>query len=549
MHFPPTLIPSFFSLLRHNLDIVLIVSFFTSLYIFLACIVSGEHAWWVIDYVSGKNIFYGDDAYRFFLARSAWLDPALYAYNFNLPVSMVLDSIVVNLAGEDLLLSRCIHAFLGSCALVLVWRSGLLLGLRKSVMVCAILIMGMMPLYALVSISFYGESWLGLGLCMILWLFLRNRLVAASLVTGLLPLIRPEGIFFLVPLLVFMVKERKWYASSLMIMPGLFYFLFLLFWLPEFQDFMQWRIEVRRVLSKLMYSNDLSLLPSTYSLMLVLPAALGIFFKPLRSLWPFMAGGFLWLCFLQLGISLRQSSYEPRYTYILIPVLILMWASFFSWIYEKSEDYSWWQNKRKAVMAGVSVVLLFLQFDKVNAINLVLREKGVLWSVETVMRGGWKDIFPAYFPGFINDYKLIAEKIHELTSSDAGIDRLIMFDYFLYYFVDPKKLPARVRVDYPSVSYMVSHFDLNGLVLTQHPRGNMYSYIRFSEPGFQPGERRALYADLMPMPRYPYRWQSGPAELYLFSYKESAVPDIDLDSLHQINPDEVLQRYKRVFGW
>ena len=81
---------------------ILLFLVFSMFYIFLAWVVSGGDTWWIIDIINGTNVFYGDDAYRFFLARSAWLDPSLYSYNFVLPGALILDGLIISLSGADL---------------------------------------------------------------------------------------------------------------------------------------------------------------------------------------------------------------------------------------------------------------------------------------------------------------------------------------------------------------------------------------------------------------------------------------------------------------
>lgn len=65
----------------------LFLFFFASIYFAsLVWLVSGPKIWWILDFINGTNVFYGDDAYRFYLANSAWIDASLYEYNFILPV-------------------------------------------------------------------------------------------------------------------------------------------------------------------------------------------------------------------------------------------------------------------------------------------------------------------------------------------------------------------------------------------------------------------------------------------------------------------------------
>ena len=145
-------------------------------------------------------------------------------------------------------------------------------------------------------------------------------------------------------------------------------------------------------------------------------------------------------------------------------------------------------------------------------------------------------------------YQSLSDLVVALTLRDPGIDRVVMFDHFMYYFLDPYALPPGVSVEYPASGYMVFYQLTEGDVFTQHPGGRMYSYLRFAEPTFATGEHRALYVDLMPMPTYPYRWQSGSAQMYLFSYTERFQPPVDLDNIKPIDPAEMTRTYRKLFG-
>src|SRR5690606_23988998 len=83
--------------LSHRAEPLILFICSSILYIGLSWLVSGGERWWIIDFVNGNNIFYGDDAYRFFLARSAWQDASLFTYNFDLPAALILENVVVSL--------------------------------------------------------------------------------------------------------------------------------------------------------------------------------------------------------------------------------------------------------------------------------------------------------------------------------------------------------------------------------------------------------------------------------------------------------------------
>ena len=52
---------------------LLLLSFYTG----MAWMVSAGDTWWQLDFIHGFTIFYGDDAYRYFLTRAAFTDADL----------------------------------------------------------------------------------------------------------------------------------------------------------------------------------------------------------------------------------------------------------------------------------------------------------------------------------------------------------------------------------------------------------------------------------------------------------------------------------------
>ena len=195
---------------RLELRACLIFASLSALYLLLAALVSGDGGWWIIDYVDGQNVFYGDDAYRFFLARSAWTTPELYAYNFVLPGQLVLDGAIVSLAGGDLFLSRCVHAVVGAATVAMLYLTAKRLGCSPSIAFCAVMLVALLPRYAMMSLSFYGELWLALFIVLALYFYLRAGYARMAVLASWLPLLRPEGIFFIVPIWIFLVREKRW---------------------------------------------------------------------------------------------------------------------------------------------------------------------------------------------------------------------------------------------------------------------------------------------------------------------------------------------------
>lgn len=520
---------------------------FATLYTLLAWLVSGGDRWWMLDHVGTFNVFYGDDAYRFFLARSAWLDADLYAYNFMLPGHLLLEGVLVSLAGAELLFVRCLHGLLAALALCLMWSSGRRLDIPAPVMHAGILVMGLMPLYAMVSLSFYGEFWLGFLLCLATLLTLQRRLTALALVAGVLPLVRPEGIFFLGPLWLQAVRERNWKAVAIMPAPGLLYALFLLVWLDNPLNVGAWRFELRNILAKVPLTDwPMLVLADTYSFLLVVPALAGAWlFRPLRQLWPLLLGAAAWVLYLVTLVSLGLSDYEPRYTYSVIPILVLMWTGFLAWVWETArlQPRLTLSSAMLAVFLAVSVATSHLV--KMDPIRQQLTQGGAAALIGNVFHGRWERIFQAHGPADLARWRGMAATIEDLLASDAGIDKLVMFKPQLYYHVDPANIPRHVEVGYPAMGYIVFHVLLNGEVFIQHPGGRMFSYLRFGLPRFSAGERRVLYADLMPMPDYPHRWADRDTQLYLFSYRETFEPEVDLSRVSPVTREQLIHELAR----
>lgn len=532
------------SIFRRNADVSLIFLSSGCLYIGLAWLVSGGERWWVLDHIAGFNIFYGDDAYRFFLARSAWLNLDLYAYNFMLPVNLVLEGVAVSLAQGNLFISRSIHGLLAATSLCLLWLSGRDLGISRLAMAAAIIVMGLMPFYALVSLSFYGEIWLSLLLNLALLLFLRKSWLVLACIAGLLPLIRPEGLFYMVPFWLYMLHKKQWRACILMLLPGGAYGAFLLLWLENPLDIGLWRLELRDILSKVPLSEEpWAELRAAYSPLFLLPAAFGWLFTPLRVIWPWLAGAMLWCGYLLFSILTGLSDYEPRYTYSLIPALVFSWAAFWSWAMARLSSVN--SKAARVVAFAFSITVLAAHFNTMAPIKRLVDNEGVVKLMHIVASGQLSKIFGYHSSEVIDGWRTSGQTIEQILLDDTGIDRLIMFDAPLYYHVDPQRIPANVVVGFPAMGYLVFHILLDGQVFAQHAGGRMYSYFRFGVPDFSQFERRALYADLMPMPDYPYLWQEGDIRLYLLSYRDGWQPEVDLDDAELVTEEDLVKEFRR----
>lgn len=518
---------------------------FSCFYIFLAWVVCGGDAWWIIDHVDSTNVFYGDDAYRFFLARSAWIEPDLYTYNFALPGFLFLDGIVTFIAGGDIFYARAIHGFLAAASLVFIWRTGCLLGIRDSIMLPAIFIMGLLPRFALTSLSFYGEAWLVFLVCPIAYFYLDKRFRVVALIASILPLVRPEGMFLWIPLWVSMLLARRWFDAALMLLPGFIYFVYINIALDSLIVYGFWRIELRAILNKLVLSGSGLAWLNTYSFWLVIPAFLGVTFRPIRTLWPLLVGGGLWLCWLVILIAGGYSDYEDRYTFLLIPLLILLWGAFAEWLCSQKFLSKVSCNRMAGLVYLSAAIIIFSHLHNMFMIRESVRLVGAAPVIKSIIRGDWDKIFMYHSQSEVKAWREGADYIERMIKNDKGIDQLIIFDHGFYYFLDPYKLNNEVTVGYATNGYRVFHVLFDGQVFAQHPGGEMYSYFDFDVPTFSHNEKRAIYVDLMPLKGYPFTKKFGEYQIHLFAYSRFLKPKKDIKNAPMVDLDIMKEAYNK----
>lgn len=529
----------------------LIFSLFFFLYVGLAWLVSGGDTWWVIDYVDGQNIFFGDDAYRFFLARSAWVNTDLYTYNFVLPGQLFLDGAITALFGGDLFLSRCAHGSMAAAGLSLLYLAGRQLNFSRAVLLAAVLMMGLLPRYALMGLSFYGEVWLGFFLIVAVFLFLKKNFLWMAGVAAWLPLLRPEGIFFLAPLFLYLVLERKWRESALLILPGLAYFVFLCFALPSLVDYMYWRAELRTILGKLDFQLGDWELFSLYSFFLTVPAALALFTASAKRLWPFLFGAFIWVAWFQLSVLQGLTTFENRYSYVLIPFVALLWGAFFNGLSVfASQRFSGFSASSivNGLALTIGLFVIAIHVVKTDNAHQAIYRHGYSGWLERVWQGRWAELYGFHPQKTLEMRKEAAATIETLLVQDRGIDNVSIYTNSLFYHLDPKKIPSHVKVGFLTNGYMVFHILLDGQSFIQHPGGKMYSYMDYGRPDFRKGERRAIVVTVMPLEKYPYTWKWGDIEMYLFSYLSSEHARVDVSNRPKITQKIIHDAYAPWYG-
>jgi hypothetical protein len=524
-----------------KVDGIILLACFSALYIFLAWAVSGGETWWILDIINGTNVFYGDDAYRFFLAKSSWLEASSYTYNFVLPAALALDGAVTTVAGGDLFWSRSIHGVLGAFGIFLLWDSGRALGLNRVAMIGACIIMGLLPRFAFTTLSFYGEFWLGFFICLALWLLVHRHYFLLAIASGVLPLLRPEGIYLFSCLFLFFALGKQWRNAATSVVPGFIYFVFLIIACDNPQDYMHWREELKNILVKIPFNHGRWEILNTYTAFLVIPGIMGLFCKEARRIWPLILGAIVSILILQIFVLLGLAKFEERYTYSAVPVLILLWAFFASWAWSLLGNVFNAKIIKNGAVVLLAIVAVLHGLGQLTLIDLKIQKHSLTWVIDRALKGEWGRLFIHHDYTAMSSRNAMAERIQYALSADKGIDRLIIQDPFLYYKLDPAAIPNHVVVGYPATTYMIFHLLMNGQVFIQHSEGKHYDYIQFGEPDFRAGESRALYVDLVPMTGYPHSWKYDGLfyQLYLFSYLATSSPSVDISSVPALEREDI----------
>jgi len=508
------------------------------IYAGLAFLASGGDQWWQLAWAGGFYIFSGDDAYRFFLARAAWLEPGLYNQGFVLPVALLLDGSLAALFQDHLVSTRVVKGAISLFALYLLFRTARLLEVRLAWALLGTILLACMPLYLWTSMSFYGEAWLVVLVCMAGWATASNRSHISACVVALMPLVRPEGIFWLIPALVQRVWRRDYPGAAIMLLPGTLYFVFLLLAPGGLDGFFSWRLELRAFLNKIAFSSDPMAFFGVVSGLWILVGLLGGLQIRMRQLWPWVIGGYLWVA--QLGIAigvLGKADFESRYVVPALPVLALTFAVGLDWLAARTARHA------IAARTGLCILLVWIMLvhlQQVTPARLLLdfrREAGE-WphfqsqSMPTA-------VFGYYNAEGLDNMAVMARFIENTLIANPRIDVLVVADTNLFYFLRPDVLPAPVTVGYSASFWPYFKRLLGNEILAVFPGGDQkIAYYSIAPPEFS-GKPLLLYVDRMNQPDYPHSWYRGAHQAYLFEYESARHSSRDISLLPVIDPSTI----------
>lgn len=446
-------------------------------YVLLAWITSGPTHGWMLDFIDGWRLFHIDDAYRFFLVRSAWSNPDLYHWSYVQPVALVVDGLLAAVTGGDLLLMRIAHGIAGAATLLMLWHTAARLDIRPATMLPALLILAFMPVYAFGFLSFNAENWLAFFLSLVMLAWASQRLTLAVLVCALLPLIRPEGIMPLASLALYLLYQRHWRLLLLLLAPGMLYAAYLLWVLPRPEDYMNWRLAFRDILNRAS-DDELRLagrLFSTVNLLWLAPALFAPWHAGFRRLAPVTLGALIWLLCLTAMVFAHLTFFESRYLLSILPVLTLAWAAgiqvLLAWLPTP--------ERARAVLPLLLGVLILgehlLQFDPLKH-RLGDRRYPI---------AGPPAVLPDFLPRLVQREaaaRRLAAQLHQMTHDEPRIREILVFNEDFFYALDPVRLRPGVRVVYAPTSEAAADLLLDSGIYGIHPGMPKHNLYFFAEP-------------------------------------------------------------------
>lgn len=338
-------------------------------------LVSGSRVWVGVDWIDGRKLLSIDDAYRYFAAKNAFRLPSLFLWNYTMPVALLFDSLLSLLSGGGLVAMRCAHAGVGVLTLAAVARCSLRAGCHPLLAAGSLLIVGLMPLYLVLSSSFYGEGLLGLGLVAALLWLIEGKYTLLALSAGLLPLIRPEGTICSVLCLVYFGLRRDVRRASLTVVPGIAYLLALLLGPVDLASSLSWRVELRKILIPSLSqgpSEGLSvaspLNPAWCGL-----ALSALFLARYRKWWPVLLAPWVLIVVYGGSVWYGAQDYELRYLFSVIPVFGVAWALPLQEVARRSAGSAW---RRGAVGLLAALVCLGTVGDHLRQADWLRRGAG-----------------------------------------------------------------------------------------------------------------------------------------------------------------------------
>lgn len=185
-----------------------------SLIIFLILIVFLFFSWFVSEPIRAAKVdryilYYVDEVIRYFHAKASLYDPLNFLNPYAKPLSMIISNLFLRLLPFGMTSLRIMNALFSVGVLSLLLKVMKRLGFNKILIIPAILMTAAFPAYFLSSFSVLSEPMFSFFLILAIYLFYSKKYFLSVAAISLLPLIRQEGIAYLLIWLIFLLKEKN----------------------------------------------------------------------------------------------------------------------------------------------------------------------------------------------------------------------------------------------------------------------------------------------------------------------------------------------------
>lgn len=478
--------------------------------------------------IEGSNLLGIDDAYRYFLSKYAFTELDIYAWDYVLPVATFYYGTLTSLFNDAIFPVRAVTIIVSGFGYLLLLKSMLHYGIRRLYAYAALAIYVFMPVQAAMAMSFYGEPLLVMLTSAVVYLFATQRPLALALVASLLPLTRPEGIFLLAPISLYLLIRKAYLPFLLSGAPGFIFFIFTLAHSDgNVSLLLDWRLEIRRVWSAFIMPNTYNTwgFLSTYNAFWIIIACAGFMLPAMRRLWPLSTGAIAWLAYYVTLVNTGLSSYESRYLCATFPALTLSLASVFSWFGTPSS-----QDRLRHIAAPACLLFSALivtehlfQLDPLKS-----RLPGqARWPVNTT-----PVIHPAFHRYSDADLQHMADSaanINILLSRHPEIDRILIMDWTLLYFLDRKFVHSPVIPEFAPIPERVTNVSTGGSFFTYSQYDRKFAYYDLLPPDDPQRHGVALYLGNLDTQYLLPRYEEGDHTVYVIGYRRSYTPNWRLD--------------------
>lgn len=461
---------------------IFMVGVFVSFYIYIAKLSSSGSQWLIADIIERWKIFSVDDSLRFYTSKMAFNQQEIYQSNYILPICLWLDGLIAKAVNGDLFLMRVAHLLPALATLWLTYITGVKIGVNRVVMSFSTLILACMPLYFFIYLSFYGENWLTLGIAALMAAFVYQRYFWLAIIAACLPLIRPEGLFFIIPLVVFFLYKRNFKLILIVGSLGFIYLLYLIYSLESIKDFYHWRLELREVMNYAPQNSPFyeNLFFSSFNFFWLVPAFLGLFLFEFKKMWPFILSATIWILWNVVNLYKQITYYEARYFLCVMPMIVVGFGVFWSTLTTKILTSS------KGGTLFIAMLLCsfiigehLLQLDPIKAKYGAAQRWPVQGALPLV-----KDF--TYYP---NEELVAREKtidaIFKILKQNPKIDSLIISleAFNLFYYLDPSAIPKNVKLYFTPLSGNISLYTLNNYFYVMASDNKGYRYFNLKTVG------------------------------------------------------------------